>query len=610
MVFPILVSCSSSNDSSTFSASEINEDKTYKINIYSEEGIETNGLALDYKENDLVAFSIESELKDRYELEINRKSGSTIRYIGNNPYSFIMPSEDVNIIINYYQDDLGHDVYVYDSNHAFIKYKDIKYKENETVSFKVFPNYSDEPTVKVYDSYNQEILLNKENNDYYFKMPSRPAFISVNNIGSTIENNIIVEQHDSKVIIDNFKNHYDKGEKVTFDIKPSKSGNPNVSIKDQNNNNVPFELNNGQYSFIMPDEMCYLYTSIDPITKTSLDDEYLNKGYRTLIKDHNFNDGFKVRKWENYGDYIFDNNLNIYPSINEPSWHISQWMTDHEIDTDNDSFYQNDINIDEHYISSGDYYDKLAKTLYFNSRTGAFSLTSNTQYEYSNCTNIPYGKPTRASGYTDNFWVHFLLEQAYYGSELVYIDDHNEMIMDTTFIVSKNQKYTQYYSDCAQFEWYLAVQNRNKEAENLYQNVMNGSMSEDEFYSIYPDYGQYMWIGLYLWDSRYEGQYNGDFSRLEYGSNLYLYLPSTDKTFVDKDVFPLTNEKAHAKYDIRDSIEEQFSIAKNRFKDLNMDYFQHTELSDLAIGAMNIGLEMPCSRNVTVDIKEFGFYYK
>jgi len=611
ILFPILIGCSNNVEDSSSSSSTIKE--YYSLSIHKDNDINVSALDNEYKPSSLIVFNVSSDKYDRFDIAIYNSKNETINYIGSNPYSFIMPSDDVDLYITHFNDNVKHRVYQYSSTNGYVSYIDKEYQQNEIVELHVNNNYDSSYELKIYDSYVNEIdFVNKGNNNYSFIMPTRPSYIYLkSNESDSLLSNVITNLNYANISFINHKDIYNKDDEVFFKIIPSISGDININIKDKDNNDVSFQYINNLYSFKMPNEKCYINVDVIPFEKTSLDNEYINNGYNTLIIDHNFNQGFKVRKWENYGDYEFNNNLYIYPSINDPRWTITQWMTDYEINPDDDILYQEDININEHVISAGKYQDTLAKSIYFNSNSGAFSLTSNAQYEYSNCTNEPPGKATRASGYTNNFWVHLLLEQAYFGTELVYIKDYDEMIMDTTFTITKNEKYKDYYSDCAQLEWYLSIQNRNKDADILYEEVNRGEMNKEDFYALYPDYGQYMWIGLYLWDSRYEGQYNNDFSRLEYGSNLYLFVPSTEKTFpYGNHNFPLANEKAHAKYDIRTTIEEQFNIAKQLFYDRGMDYFQHTNFEDLAIGAMNIGLEMPSARNVTASFDSFGFYYK
>jgi hypothetical protein len=295
-------------------------------------------------------------------------------------------------------------------------------------------------------------------------------------------------------------------------------------------------------------------------------EELINQGYFSIIKDECFNNGFKVSKFRAKSvkpkTYLFKNNLENTAS---PDWQISQWMSEHLLDSDKQNFvkvYTDDVSVYEVYDDSGE----LIKSLSFNHDNGNFSLLQNASKEYLNITTNILDP--------EYWWIHLLLEQDY-SKNLVYLRDLNDLFLSFDFKITKCDLIKEGISNCAQFNLFLSIQNRNKRSK---------------------EYGRYMWFGFNLFDNRYVHQPIMSVTTKEYGSNVFLRIPSTEE-ILDIKTVPNVNEKVHASFNLFEDIKATFIEAKQA------GYFKCTKWEDLAIGTFNIGFEVPGYLDIGVDVE-------
>ena len=199
----------------------------------------------------------------------------------------------------------------------------------------------------------------------------------------------------------------------------------------------------------------------------------------------------------------------------------------------------------------------------------------------SNCTKRKY-----SYGYGQNWWVHFLIEQEYFGDDLVFVSGKQSIILDMTYKINKDVKHSDVpgqIADCSQFEWYFTLQNRNTSSAG---------------------HGRYMWFGLNLFDNRDAGKVDAEYNGTELGSGIWIYRPGSSKAFVGRNTLPAVGETVHVRLDITSAIQNAFNNA------VNNGCMPNTKFSDLAIGAMNIGYETHSGRETSVTVYDCNIYYK
>ncbi len=301
--------------------------------------------------------------------------------------------------------------------------------------------------------------------------------------------------------------------------------------------------------------------------------------YDGYVKDRNFNDGFIVRKrLNNPDDLYFSNPIKTSDNQNQPIWNITQWMSEYEINPDiaNGYYYSHDGS--RYSIAAGPNENQLAKKISFDTESGELYLECNCQYEYDDCTTKPI-----SPYYGGEWWVHLLLEQAIHENDLLYIKDCKALNLKMEFTIEKDELYKEFWHNCAQFEWYLTIQNRNKNSE---------------------DYEKYMWFGVNLFDNREIGTISEEFTSAEYGSGVFVYRPGSDKCFKGETTIPGQGETRIVDYDFLDVVKEKFLLAQSQ------GYFTHSTIDDMTIGSTNLGFEVPGGRNIAVSIRDFNINYR
>lgn len=186
-------------------------------------------------------------------------------------------------------------------------------------------------------------------------------------------------------------------------------------------------------------------------------------------------------------------------------------------------------------------------------------------------------------------WPHILLSQDF-SSNLIQVNALSELVMNMDFTVTKCEDKMDGVANsnlhCAQFVWYITLQNRTR-----------GSAG----------YGQYIWFGLNLWDNRYVGSICNEFAAQDLGKEdatlAFIYQPSGDYIF-QSGVIPQVGEKASVCFDVLERAAYAYNLARSR------GFLSDTEWENIYVGGMNFGFEVTGIYNAAVEIETVGIYYK
>ncbi len=316
------------------------------------------------------------------------------------------------------------------------------------------------------------------------------------------------------------------------------------------------------------------------------DNAYIDNGYKSLIRDPSFHDGFRVRKWNNDpNDYLFEKPLKIYSNNDtEPSWHISQWMSEYEI---NPVTFKNtyitpisfdDEGLKQYQIASGPNKDELSKELTIDTETGEFKMVSYCKNEY-------IAGSRRSEAYNTDWWVHYIIEQSYEHGEQCYVEDCESIIIDLDYtpVISEMYGTVGDRLDWGQFTLNLSIEDRSaKDAD---------------------DSRNYMWFEIKLFDVKFPHIKKDLFICLETGSGVFLYSLASETLF-DSGVLPIVGERTHIQLDVRDLILEAFDLGQSRGS------MKHCQRSNMTIASMNLGFEIESHRNIGFEMHNMGIYYK
>ncbi|MBQ2769326.1 MAG: hypothetical protein IJF44_05085 [Clostridia bacterium] len=287
------------------------------------------------------------------------------------------------------------------------------------------------------------------------------------------------------------------------------------------------------------------------------------------------------------GDTLFGNGVKVFgtTSANQatdytvyntliegatPNWQVAQWDSRYDFqDVSNPSF------------SNGVYTftDNNAKTLKLNSNTGGIYMEILGEKEY----------PTQDRQNSTDLWPHLLMQQEWFGSDLVQLSSLSSMKMKMTYTVNRfeNKMHGSVNEGLhrAQFVWYITLQNRTE-----------GS----------ADYGEYMWFGLTLFDNADVGEstttfYRGD-DDTEHNTGMLICLAGAQSWSPTRKI-PGVGETVSVNYDILTEAKAAFDYAKGK------GWFSSSSWSDIYIGSTNFGFEIPGTYNIGVQIDEVGLYY-
>lgn len=285
---------------------------------------------------------------------------------------------------------------------------------------------------------------------------------------------------------------------------------------------------------------------------------------KQIIEDNSFNDGFMLCHTdalvsrEPIKRFTFGE-----MSEAKPIWKIAQWCSRYNLANGREKIYDD---------ASYEYSDETKSVRVWRGK-GRIKLSLEASKEYFH--------PRREG---EN-WPHILIEQEfqedYFLSRLKETEQQIEFTItrfcDHMSSDEKNMLHT------AQFQWFLAIQNRNKSSKG---------------------YGDFFWFGLPFWDyPRYN--YPPEFKAVDGGKE-----ENTGKfiNIIGAGEFlknPVTiGETVSLSVPVYDRIKEGFECAKANH------YLKDSDWQDMCIGNMNLGFEVTGTFDVEVTINKLNIFIK
>ena len=302
--------------------------------------------------------------------------------------------------------------------------------------------------------------------------------------------------------------------------------------------------------------------------KTSDDssDKQEDSGYMSIIKDKLFKGGFDI-------SYMSENAFIDYGG---KASGIRQWVINEEGSKDQFNATTPVTEENGFYVMKSPNNSKVFKV---NTSTGQVYMELNAE--------VDYGTTPRKEGQS---WPHILICQNYGEYETPYLDTAEELrlSMDFDFVKFDNvmgESANKGLHAC-QFQWYVTIQNVNKQS---------------------PDYGDFFWFGLQFFDNRYSfcpKSLTVDGGK-DTATGKAIYTMDMKKVMNLKIVEP--GESYSVDYDILPEVKKALEAVKQMEE---LTCFKKTELSDLRIGHTNIGWEMPGTYNGAVLINSFDIRVK
>ena len=304
-------------------------------------------------------------------------------------------------------------------------------------------------------------------------------------------------------------------------------------------------------------------------------DEFISNGYEALFADPFIKNGVTIlRPAGEVAGVIGGANAQ-----GDACWVFPQWGSKYDVYDYAERNYYNGGDAFT-YVSEGQYVNGVkvpGKILTIDSSVGSIYMELNAQVEYDH---------PRQDGES---WPHTLLSQDF-GSDLVHVCELEDAVMNMSFEITKFEDIMGSSADtdkhCAQFVWYVTIQNRTEG---------------------HPDYGKYVWFGITLWDNRLSGAASGGYAAEDAGkddaTHAFIYQPASALVHPNGKC-PTVGEYRTVDFHILDAARQAFETAKER------GYLGETEWEDLYFGGMNFGFEVTGTYNVAVQIDSVGVYYK
>jgi len=338
------------------------------------------------------------------------------------------------------------------------------------------------------------------------------------------------------------------------------------------------------YKFTMPDSAVKVtasFTHEEPYydyVKTPTTKGFELLGYKNGIDDEAFRKGFIVRKKKNVGgDYAFNNKIRQYeyeygyPTV---SWEITQWMSQSLIDSDTPNYYLSQ-NGTKNIIRDKE--TGYAKSLEFDTATGDFKMVCDCTHEYKD------NKQEYYEGVGGNWWVHFLIEQAF--PKTVKLSECKELMFNLDYTLTDYEVGSIFSgaADCAQAEWFFIIKDTKRQVQQ--------------------------WFGFDLWDNRYPGGISGEYKQGEYGSGTRILRASSTRYIKETGGVRPTNEVNGKTFHIQ--MEDALTYIKEDFdKESVNGYWKGSNWEDLEITSTNIGFEIHNHFKAGFLFQGMGCYYK
>jgi len=307
--------------------------------------------------------------------------------------------------------------------------------------------------------------------------------------------------------------------------------------------------------------------------------------FKNAIGDLSFKTGFKARRKLNNPSnpplsFTFKNYIKPYKvnKFSEPRWEISQWMSQSVIDSDSKKGKHIKVSKDLSFTLSD---PNKFKTIAYNRKDKSLLLECNCSKEYS-------GDTQEFNEFYNNYWwVHLLLQQSL--PKPIFLSKHKKVIFNAEYTILKadlkGNGVEHSIAPCGQSEWYVCIQNMNKNSK---------------------EFNKYQWFGFELYDTRHEHEITQEYKDGEYGSGVRTTRPSS-KEYLKGDVKPAVNEKTELFYDgIIKYIKEDFKANHGEGK----YWGEETKFEDLAIASMNIGFEIHDHHDMSMVVRHLGIFYK
>ncbi len=285
---------------------------------------------------------------------------------------------------------------------------------------------------------------------------------------------------------------------------------------------------------------------------------------KQILSDSNFEQGFLLYHTDGL---ITRESIKIFTfngtAKDKPVWKLAQWCSRYNLANGQEKVWDD---------ASFEYLDETKSVRVWKGKGKVgLSLTGSKEYTH-----------TRREG---EGWPHILIEQEF--EEDWFLCNIEEVVQTIDFTLTgfanmmdekeRNQLHT------AQFQWFIAVQNRNKQSKG---------------------YGDFFWFGLPFWDyPRYD--YPPAFMAQDGGKeeNTGKFINIIDsKEFLEKPI--KLGEEIKLEVPVYKYIKEGFEIAQAR------NFLKDSKWEDMCLGNMNLGFEVTGTFDVSVLINKIKIFIK